>query len=62
MIVSPEKIYSLYQNKYKAIYIAALEARKLKDDQVNGLLEENVNPVFEALRKLLTGKIPYLEQ
>jgi DNA-directed RNA polymerase subunit K/omega len=61
MIVSPEKIFKLYQNKYKAINIAAVEARKLKDHQINGLLEAQVNPVFEALRKLLSGKIDYTE-
>ena len=62
MIVPPEKIYRLYKNKYKAINIAALEARKMKEDQINGLLEEQVNPVIETMRKLLTGKIKYTEQ
>ncbi|MBN2621035.1 hypothetical protein JXB22_08095 [candidate division WOR-3 bacterium] len=61
MIVSPEIIFRLYKNKYKAINIAALEARRLKDRQANGLLEEHMNPVFEALRKLLVGKIAYTE-
>jgi DNA-directed RNA polymerase subunit K/omega len=61
MIVSPETIFKLYKNKYKAINIAALEARRLKDRQANGLLEEYTNPVFEALRKLLIGKIDYTE-
>jgi hypothetical protein len=62
MIVPPEKIYRLYKNKYKAINIAALEARRMKEDQINGLLEEQVNPVIETMRKLLTGKIKYIDQ
>ncbi|MGB3480381.1 MAG: hypothetical protein WBB67_14630 [bacterium] len=59
MIVPTEKIYERFENKYKAINVASLEARKLKDDQVKGLLEEHVNPVFEAIRKLIAGKIRY---
>lgn len=61
MIVSHEILLNLYKNKYRAINIAAVEARKLKDQQVNGLLEEHINVVFEALRKLLIGKIDYIE-
>jgi|GEM_PF-905408 len=62
MIVPPEKIYRLYKNKYKAIHIASIYARKLKEDQVNGLLEEQMNPVLETMRRLLTGKIKYSEE
>jgi DNA-directed RNA polymerase subunit K/omega len=61
MIVPTEKIYERFDNKYKAINVASLEARKLKDDQVKGLLEEQVNPIFEAIRKLMAGKIRYKE-
>ena len=59
MIVPTEKIYKKYKNKYKAVNVASLEARRLKDEQTKGLLEEGVNPVFEALRKLIAGKIRY---
>lgn len=59
MIVPTEKIYERFENKYKAINVTSLEARKLKDEQVKGLLEENINPVFEAIKKLLAGKIRY---
>ena len=59
MIVPTEKIYERFENKYKAINVTSLEARKLKDDQVKGLLEEYVNPIFEAIRKLIAGKIRY---
>lgn len=59
MIVPIEKIYERFKNKYKAINVTSLEARKLKDDQVKGLLEGHVNPIFEAIRKLFAGKIRY---
>jgi DNA-directed RNA polymerase subunit K/omega len=61
MILPIEKIYQKYENKYKAVNVAALEARKLKDDQTKGLIEENVNPIFEAMRKLMAGKIRYID-
>jgi DNA-directed RNA polymerase subunit K/omega len=61
MIIPSEKIYEKFENKYKAVNIAALEARKLKDEQTKGLLEQRINPVFEAIRKLMTGKIKYKE-
>lgn len=61
MFVPTEKIYKRFENKYKAVNVASLEARKLKDDQTKGLLEEHVNPVFEALRKLIAGKIRYTD-
>lgn len=61
MIVPTEKIYERFDNKYKAVNVAALEARKLKEDQIKGLLPEQVNPIFETLRKLIVGKIRYNE-
>jgi DNA-directed RNA polymerase subunit K/omega len=61
MILPIEKIYQKYENKYKAVNVAALEARKLKDDQTKGLIEENVNPIFEAMRKLMAGQIRYID-
>ena len=61
MIIPTEKIYKRYENKYKAVNVASLEARKLKDDQTKGLLEGHINPVFEAIRKLIIGKIKYTE-
>jgi len=59
MIVPTEKIYERFENKYKAVNVTSLQARKFKDDQVKGLLEEHVNPVFEAIKKMLAGKIRY---
>ena len=59
MIVPTEKIYERFENIYKAINVTSLQARKLKDEQVKGLLEENINPIFEAIKKLIAGKIRY---
>ena len=59
MIVPTEKIYERFENKYKAINVTSLQARKLKDEQVKGILEENINPIFEAIKKLIAGKIRY---
>ncbi len=61
MIVSVEKIWHKFQNKYKAVNIASLEARKLKEEQSKGLVDEKINPVLESIRKLLTGKIKFKE-
>ena len=61
MIVSLERIWHKFQNKYKAINIASLEARRLKEEQGKGLVDEKMNPVLESIRKLLGGKIKYNE-
>jgi len=61
MIVPIEKIWKKFANKYKAINVASLEARRLKDAQSKGLIEENFNVIFEAIRKLVAGKIKYTE-
>jgi DNA-directed RNA polymerase subunit K/omega len=61
MIFTIEKIWEKYDNKYKAINIAALEARKLKEDQVKGLVDQSTNLILESLRKLMSGKIRYKE-
>jgi len=61
MIIPVEKIWEKFDNKFKAINIAALEARRLKDSQVKGLLDTNVNIVLESIRKLITGKIRHTE-
>jgi len=61
MIVPVEKIWERFENKYKAINIASLEARRIKDAQAKGLIEKKSNPIFIAIRKLLSGKINYVE-
>jgi DNA-directed RNA polymerase subunit K/omega len=61
MIVPVDKIWNHFENKYKAINVASLEARKIKDAQAKGLMGPKVNPVFEAMRKLVAGKIRYTD-
>ena len=62
MIIPVEKIWNKYENKYKAINVAALEARRLKAAQGKGLIDQNIKPIFEAIRKMTTGKIKYTEE
>ena len=61
MIIPIERIWKLFQNKYKAVNVAALEARRLKEEQGKGLADEKMNPVLEAMRKLLSDKIKFSE-
>jgi len=61
MIVPVEKIWKKFQNKYKAINVASLEARRLKEEQGKGLVDEKMNPVLESMRRLLSEKIKFNE-
>lgn len=61
MIFPMEKILEKFDNKYKAINIVSMEARRLKDEQSKGLMDKNSNPVLDALKKLIVGKIKYKE-
>jgi DNA-directed RNA polymerase subunit K/omega len=61
MIIPVERIWNKFQNKYKAINVAALEARRLKEEQGKGLVDEKMNPILEAMRRLLSEKIKFSE-
>jgi DNA-directed RNA polymerase subunit K/omega len=61
MIVPVEKIWKRFQNKYKAINVASLEARRLKEEQGKGLVDEKMNPILESMRRLLSEKIKFNE-
>lgn len=61
MIVPVEKIWKKFQNKYKAINVASLEARRLKEEQGKGLVDEKMNPILESMRRLLSEKIKFNE-
>ncbi len=61
MIFPIDKIWVHYENKYKAINIAALYARRIKDKQLQGLIDKAVNPIKEALSSCVEGKIKYKE-
>ncbi|MBE0433372.1 DNA-directed RNA polymerase subunit omega [candidate division WOR-3 bacterium] len=61
MIIPIEKIWKKFRNKYKAVNVAALDARRLKEEQSKGLADEKLNPVLEALRKLLSDRVKSTE-
>lgn len=57
MLLSIEEIWEYYKNKYKAINIGVLYARKLKEQQIQGLIDKNINPIKDALIRLAKGKL-----
>jgi len=61
VILPIEKIWTKFENKYKAINIASLEARRLKEEQLKGLVDPNMQLIIEALKRLVSGKIRYKE-
>ncbi len=61
-IVNIEKIFDRYDNKYKAVIIGALEARRLKELQKKHLYDVNANNIQEALKRLLDAKIKFQEK
>lgn len=56
MIIPVEKIWRKFKNKYKAVHFAAHHARALKEEQSKGLADEKINPILEALKKLLSDR------
>ncbi|MEO0205896.1 MAG: hypothetical protein ABIL22_04380 [candidate division WOR-3 bacterium] len=61
MIFPIDKIWDHYGNKYKAINIAALYARRVKDKQLQGLIDRAINPIKEALFACSAGQIKIKE-
>ena len=61
MIIPVERIWRIFENKYKAVNIASLEARKLKEEQGKGLVDEKMNPILESIRRLLSDRIKFAE-
>lgn len=57
MIFPMEEIWQRFENRYKAINLACLEARRIKEEQAKGTLAADVNPILEALRHLMAGKL-----
>lgn len=56
MIFPIERIWERFDNKYKAINIAALESRRMKEEQAKGMVDPNANLILEVLKKLLSAK------
>lgn len=61
MIFPIDEIWKHYQNKYKSINIAALHARRIKDKQLQGLIDKTINPIKEALFSCIKGEIKFKE-
>jgi DNA-directed RNA polymerase omega subunit len=68
--ISIEEVLKVVENKYKAVVIAAQEARRLnvikpkRDGEGNEEVEEkkdNLKPVEEALLRFITGKVDFEE-
>jgi DNA-directed RNA polymerase omega subunit len=64
MVVTPlDKLFSVVDNKYKAIVVVAKEARRLnkslKEKGGDALSEK---PTITAIRKLLGGELQYKEE
>ncbi len=56
---SLEEIYKKYPNKYQALNIAALEARRVIDGLHKGEIQLAENIVDHSLKLLLAGEIKY---
>ena len=57
--ISVEQIWDRYENKYQALRIAALEARRVIDALQTGEMQVNQNIYEHALEALVAGDIRY---
>ncbi len=58
-VVSPEKLCQHYPNKYLAINVAALEARRLIEQMHRDEIELPRSPYELALEAVLRGELQY---
>ena len=64
--ISIEEILKIVENKYKAVVIAAKEARRLnviprEKEEGGEEKENNLKPVEEALKRFVAGELKYVE-
>ncbi|MCH7761586.1 DNA-directed RNA polymerase subunit omega [candidate division TA06 bacterium] len=64
--ISIEEILKIVENKYKAVVIAAKEARRLnviprEKEEEEEEKENNLKPVEEALKRFVKGELKYVE-
>ncbi len=57
--ISLERIWEKYPNKYQALNVAALEARRLIDAMQKGEVQLNENVYDYALGRLIAGELKY---
>ncbi|MEO0079965.1 MAG: hypothetical protein ABIK44_04750 [candidate division WOR-3 bacterium] len=58
-LVSPEQLKKIYSNKYLALNVAALEARRVIDCIARGEYQLNQNPYSYALERALRGELKF---
>lgn len=58
-VISPEKLAVRYPNKYVALNVAALEARRLIEGMHKDEIQLAQNPYEVALERALAGEIPW---
>ena len=64
--ISIEEILKIVENKYKAVVIAAKEARRLnviprEKEEGGEEKENNLKPVEEALKRFVKGELKYVD-
>jgi len=59
---SIEKVWTKFDNKYLAVYLAALEARRINDLQRKHLYDPNLNPILEGIRRVIAGEVKWAEK
>ncbi|RKX69998.1 hypothetical protein DRP53_06455 [candidate division WOR-3 bacterium] len=57
-----EKVWEKFDNKYLAVYLAALEARRINDLQRKHLYDPNVNPILEGIKRVIAGEVKWKEK
>lgn len=57
--ISLERIWARYPNKYQALNVAALEARRLIEALQKGEIQLNQNLYDYALDRLVAGELKY---
>ena len=58
-VISPEKLWTRYPNKYLALNIAALEARRIIEGMHKDEIQLAMSPYEYALEKTVRGEIHY---
>ncbi|HID32613.1 MAG TPA: hypothetical protein EYP24_04480 [bacterium (Candidatus Stahlbacteria)] len=54
-----ETLWQRFDNKYLAVYLAALEARRINDLKRKHLYDPNVNPILEGIKRVIAGEVKW---
>jgi hypothetical protein len=58
-LTSPEKLWTRYPNKYLALNIAALEARRIIEGMHKDEIQLSLSPYEYALERTMLGEVKY---